>query len=345
MSQPVSWEARRTFCPRRPIASESWLSGTTTSMRLESSSSTTLVTSAGAERVDDEGGGIRVPLDDVDLLALQLAYHRLHALAAHADAGADGIDRAVLGDDGDLGPGARIAGHRLDLHDAVVDLGDFLREQLGHELRPRAGEEDLGPPLLAPHVVDEGADAVAEAHVLARDHLVAADNPLGAAEIDDNIAVLHALDGAVADLADAILVLAELALALGLAHLLHDHLLGVLRRHAAEIQGRQRFRDQVAHLGLRLAARGVRERHLGRLVLDRLDHLHDPRELRLAGLGVDLAADIVLAAVAGLGRLLDRVFHRRDHDSAVDRLLARHRVGDLQQLEPVRADPCLRHST
>ena len=94
MSQPVSWEARRTFWPRRPMASESWLSGTTTSMRLESSSSTTLVTSAGRQRVDDEGGRVRVPLDDVDLLALQLADHRLHALAAHADAGADGIDRA-----------------------------------------------------------------------------------------------------------------------------------------------------------------------------------------------------------------------------------------------------------
>ena len=48
MSQPVSWEARRTFWPRRPMASESWLSGTTTSMRLVSSSSTTFVTSAGA---------------------------------------------------------------------------------------------------------------------------------------------------------------------------------------------------------------------------------------------------------------------------------------------------------
>ena len=104
MSQPVSWEASRTFWPRRPMASESWLSGTTTSMRLESSSSTTLVTSAGASALTMKVAGILVPLDDVDLLALQLADHRLHALAAHADAGADRIDRAVLGDDGDLGP-------------------------------------------------------------------------------------------------------------------------------------------------------------------------------------------------------------------------------------------------
>ena len=48
MSQPVSCEARRTFWPRRPIASDSCASGTTTSMRSLSSSSTTLATSAGA---------------------------------------------------------------------------------------------------------------------------------------------------------------------------------------------------------------------------------------------------------------------------------------------------------
>ncbi len=48
MSQRVSWLASRTFCPRRPIASESCSSGTTTSTRPASSSITTLVTSAGA---------------------------------------------------------------------------------------------------------------------------------------------------------------------------------------------------------------------------------------------------------------------------------------------------------
>ena len=139
-----------------------------------------------------------------------------------------------------LEPG--IARHRLDLHDAVVDLRHLLREQLRHELGPRAGEEDLRAALLAPHVVDVGADAVAEADVLARDHLVAADDALGAAEIDDDVAVFDALDGAVDDLADAVLVFAVLALALGLAHLLHDHLLGVLRRHPAEIERRQAAR-------------------------------------------------------------------------------------------------------
>ena len=102
--------------------------------------------------------------------------------------------------------------------------------------------------------------------------------------------------------------------------------------------------DQVADLGVGVAALGVGERDLRGVVLDRLDHLQHAGELGLAGLGVDLAADVVLAAVARLGRLLDRVLHRLDDDLAVDRLLARDRVGDLQQLQPVCADPCLRHA-
>ena len=55
------------------------------------------------QRVDDEGRGVRVPRDDVDALAGELADHRLHAAAAHADAGADRIDGGIARDHGDLG--------------------------------------------------------------------------------------------------------------------------------------------------------------------------------------------------------------------------------------------------
>ena len=55
-------------------------------------------------------------------------------------------------------------------------------------------------------------------------------------------------------------------------------------------------------------------------------------------LRVDLGADVGLGAVARARRLLDGVLHRRDHDHAVDRLLAGDRIGDLQELQPVGAD-------
>ena len=163
MSQPVSCEARRTFWPRRPMASDSCSSGTTTSMRSRVLVEHDLGDFGRLQRVDDEGRDVLRPRNDVDLLALQFVDHRLHARAAHADAGADRIDRGIARDHGDLGARARVAGDRLDLDDAVVDFRHFLREQLGHELRMGARQEDLRAARLAAHVVDVGADAVAVA--------------------------------------------------------------------------------------------------------------------------------------------------------------------------------------
>ncbi len=158
------------------------------------------------QRVDDEGRGLARPRNDVDALALQFLHDRLHAHAAHADAGADRIDRGILGNHGDLGAAARIARHGADLDDAVIDFRHFLREEAHHELRMAARQEDLRPAGFAAHVVDIGADAVAGAEAFARDHLVAAHDTFGAAQIDHHRAEFHALDDAVDDLADAVLV-------------------------------------------------------------------------------------------------------------------------------------------
>src|SRR5690606_41870577 len=138
--------------------------------------------------------------------------------------------------EGGLGAGAWIAGHRFDPDDTVVALGDLHREQLRHEFRPRTRQEDLRSALLPAYIVYISTSAVAVTHVLARDHFVAADDTLGTAEVDDHVAVFDPLDCAIDDLADTVLVLVVLPLALRLAHLLHDDLLGVLRGDAAEIQ-------------------------------------------------------------------------------------------------------------
>ena len=129
-----------------------------------------------------------------------------------------------------------------------------------------------------------------------------------------------------------------LPVALGLAHLLHDDLLGRLRGDAAEIHRRQLLGDEVAEFGVGVALARRGQRDLAAVVLDRLDHFHQPLQLHLAGVGVDVGADVGLLAVARARRLLDRVGHRGDHDLLVDRLFARDRIGDLQQFEPVRTD-------
>ena len=158
----------------------------------------------------------------------------------------------------DLGAAAGIARHRPDLDDAVVDLRHFLGEELGHELRMGARQENLRPAHFLAHIVDIGAHALALAEAFARQQLVAAQDRLGAAEIDDDIAEFDALDEAVDDLADAVLELVVLALALGVAHILHDHLLRGLRRDAAEIDRRQRIGEEIADFGLGIEAAWLR---------------------------------------------------------------------------------------
>ncbi len=148
----------------------------------------------------------------------------------------------------------------------------------------RARQEDLRAALFAANVVDEGADAVAVAHVFARDHLVAADDAFATAEIDDDVAVFDALDGAVDDLADAILEFVELAVTLGFANLLHDDLLGRLGGDTAEIHRRQRVGDEVAELGVRVAVAGQFKRDLGGIVFRLLDHFQQTLQADFAGL-------------------------------------------------------------
>jgi hypothetical protein len=67
----------------------------------------------GRQRVDDEGRDVRRPRNDVDLLALQFVDHGLHARAAHADAGADRIDRGIPRNHADFCARAGIAGTAL----------------------------------------------------------------------------------------------------------------------------------------------------------------------------------------------------------------------------------------
>jgi hypothetical protein len=97
------------------------------------------------QRVHDERGGVRRPWDDVDALALKLANDRLNTAAAHADAGAYGVDGRVPRHHGDLGARTRVAGDGFDCDDPVVDLRHLHGEKLRHELGMGARHEDLRP--------------------------------------------------------------------------------------------------------------------------------------------------------------------------------------------------------
>ena len=123
-----------------------------------------------------------------------------------------------------------------------------------------------------------------------------------------------------------------LALALGVADLLEDDLLGGLGGDAAELDRRQRIDDEVADRGVRLELLRALHVDLLEIILDLFDHFDDAPQAQVAGDRVELGADVVLGAVAGAGGALDGVFHRLDDDAAVDQFLARDGVGDREQL-------------
>jgi hypothetical protein len=241
--------------------------------------------------------------------------------ALHADAGADGIDAAVAADHADLGARTRVTGGGLDLDDAVVDLGHFLREELLHELGVGAAQEDLRTTVLTLDLQDQRADTLAHADGFTRDLLIAADDTLSAAQVDDHMTEFDRLDHAGDDFARAVLELGVLAVALGIAHLLEDDLLGALRVDAAQINRGQRVDDIVADLGALLQLLGLLEVDLLEVVLDHLDHLDHAPQAQVAGARVQLGADVILGAVTVARGLLDRFFHRLDDDRLVDHLL------------------------
>ena len=90
-----------------------------------------------------------------------------------------------------------------------------------------------------PDLGDDGLDPAALLVALAVDLLGARQQRLDLAEVDEHVvAVARLLDDAGHDLADAVDVLLVHHLPLRLADPLLDHLLGGLRRDAAEVLGR-----------------------------------------------------------------------------------------------------------
>ena len=205
-----------------------------------------------------------------------------------------------------------------------------------------ARQENLRPPRFFAHVINVRAHAIAAMESLARQQFVAPDDGLRAAQIDDHIAEFDALDDAVHDFADAILIFLELALALGLAHALHDDLLGGLRGDAPEVDGRQRLGQKVADLSVGIALLRNGDGDLRRLVFHRIGDLKEAAQFDFAVFAVDGRPDIVFVAVFRAARLLNRELHRFEHFFAVDAFFARDRIGYLNELDP-RMSRCRFH--
>ena len=247
-----------------------------------------------------------------------------------------GSVRAIVRQHRDLGAVARVAGAAHDLDQALADFRHFELEQLDHEFRRGARDEQLRAADLRAHLVQVAAQAVAGAHRLARNRLVARNEGLGiAAQVEVDVAALDALDDAGDQLADAILVGLDHLRALGFAHALHDDLLGGLRGDAAELGVLDLFLDVFADLGVGALVDRVHQADLPvrRLHLDVVgDDFPAAEGLVFAGLAIDGHADVrVLVRIALLGRRGQRRFHRLENDVARDALLVGDRIHHQQQ--------------
>ena len=119
-----------------------------------------------------------------------------------------------------------------------------------------ARKENLRAALFAAHIIDIGADPVAIAEIFARNGFIAADDRFTLAKVDNHIAVFNALDGAVDNLANAVLEFLKLLVAFCFTNLLHDNLFGRLGCNAAKIHRRQRLGNMIAKLGVGVLVAG-----------------------------------------------------------------------------------------
>ena len=225
------------------------------------------------ERLGDEVGQVLAEGHDVDLLAAQLVDDHADATTASTDAGADGVDVVVVAPHGDLRAVPWFAGAGLDLDDAVGDLGHLELEQALDEARVGAADHDLRALRGLADLDDVGLDASARLGTLERHLLGLGQQALDTTQVEQRVARIGLLDDAGDDVALAVRVLLELAVALGLADLLAHHL--------AEGLG-----GDAAHL---LLARGVVALVDPQTVLvDVVGH-----ELELERVGVDLDDDFL----------------------------------------------------
>src|SRR6185437_7821459 len=147
------------------------------------------------ERIDDELRRILRPEDDVDALAGELVRHRSYARAAHADARALRIEPRIVRFDGDFRADAGITRGRLDLDQALLDLGHLELEQPHDELGRDARENQLRALRGAVDLHHVGTYPIAHAQHFLRNELIARNHAFDAARFDDHIAALDPLDG------------------------------------------------------------------------------------------------------------------------------------------------------
>ena len=203
-----------------------------------------------------------------------------------------------------------------------MDLRDFQLEQPTKEALVGAADEDLRAANRPTDLQHECLDVLTDAVVLQGALLRRGQDRLHAlADIEDQGARLHPVDGARDELAFAVRELVKDLVALDFADALEDDLLGGLGADPTKDVTVQLLRlHGVAGLRVGVVDDGIRNGDLGQFVLDLLDDQPRPEDPDPTTFAVDADLDVLVACNAAVGGL-DPVLHRPDQLLPGDLLL------------------------
>ncbi len=211
---------------------------------------------------------------------------------------------------------------RID-HRVVVDLGNLRLEQVRHQLRRGAAHNHLRTLGCAVHLEQHHAHALAHAELLQPRLLALGAARLGLAQVEDYVLALEALHRRVQHFLFAVRILLEDRVALRLAHLLEDDLLGQLRGDAAQRAGVAIDANLAAHFHARRHFVGLCQRDLVHGIFDLLlvgDHRLIDVGGDLAGVLVQFPAHVFLGLVELARSQGDGFLDRAHNDGGVDAL-------------------------
>jgi hypothetical protein len=153
---------------------------------------------------------------------------------------------------------------------------------------------------------------------LTRRLLLARQERLGLAEVEDDIAFLKALDHAVDEFALTSLILIVDDVPLGLAYLLDDHLFRRLRRNAPKPLYLKWDGQHIPDIRLQVVGSSLLKSDLAFGVIGlRHDGLRD-RQFERAGLGIKMRLQVFGWAVPAFGGRQHRRLHPRQQDFLLD---------------------------
>ena len=275
-----------------------------------------------AQRLLRESNGLFVVRNDVDLFAAQFANDGLHAHTLHADAGANRIHILVATQHRNFRALACLTSRRTNLYRTIINFRHFHLKQPLNKSRIRAGHNHLRSLRSAVHHLDDHAQALANVVRFQLGLFAFRQASFGAAHIHDQVRAFRTLHDHGNKFTHAIVVFIENRVALGFAHLLHDHLLRRLRSDPAQHIGRLRRQNLRANFRRRIFLLRVGHGNFALRVGHFLDDRNHGKHVHLARVRIKFAAQVFFRLVILPRSHNHRVFNRRHDDFRLNVLLA-----------------------